>query len=241
MRPAHLRILVGVLALSLIHATASAKEDPDTEIARRHYDRGTQLYDAGQYREAVKEFEAANTLRPSPAFDYNMARCYDRLEEIAAAIAAYERYLAASATPGEDDEVRQRIVVLRQRLKPVRTSEPAAPAPAPSTAPLKIPSLSVTTRPESSGRRLSIAVPATFLALTVASFASAGALYAVSGQQYDDLVASGCGRTIACGGDRYGGTQMMEQAGIGLFIAGGVVAAVDVVLWAVWAKRRGGR
>jgi tetratricopeptide (TPR) repeat protein len=233
------RILVGLLALSLVHATAAAKEDPDTEIARRHYDRATQLYDAGQYRDAVQEFEAANKLRPSAAFDYNIARCYDRLEETAAAIEAYERYLAASTAATEDEEVRERITVLRQRLKTTKTS--ATPAPVPSTTPLKVPTLTLTAAPARSERRLSVAVPATLLALTVASFASAGALYAVSGSQYDDLVASGCGRTIACGSDRYGATQSMEQAGIGLFIAGGAVALVDVVLWAVWAKQRGGR
>jgi hypothetical protein len=222
-----MRVLVCMVALSVLCGVAAAKEDPDTEIARRHYDRATSLYDAGQYREAIEEFRAANKLRPSAALDNNIARCLDRLEETAAAIEAYERYLAGSTTPAEDDEVRQRIAVLRQRLKRARPQEPRPPPP---SAPLKAPPLA----PE---RRFSVALPASFLALTIATFAAGGALYGVSGTQYDDLVASGCGVSVACPEDRYGSTRLMEQAGIGLFVAGGAVAVVDVILWTVWAKQ----
>jgi tetratricopeptide (TPR) repeat protein len=214
-----------VLALSVMVGTAGAKEDPDTEIARRHYSQGLALYEAARYREAVVEFEAARKLRPSHAFDFNIARCYDRLEEPAAAIEAYQRYLAAPVPPEDAEEVRQRIEVLRQRLPRPPVQETVAPVETPRSQPPP-------PRP-----RLSVALPVSFLLATAVSAVTGGTLYAVSGQRYDNLVSSGCGRTVACSEDRYRSTRQMEQAGIGLLIAGGVLAAVDVVVWAVWAKR----
>jgi tetratricopeptide (TPR) repeat protein len=223
-----LRLLIGLAALLAVLGSAAAKEDPDTEIARRHYARGLTLYEAGQYREAVAEFEAARSLRPSAAFDYNIARCYDRLEQPAEAIVAYERYLAAPTTPEDAGEVRQRIAVLRRRVPP-----PTAPPPV--TTPTAMPPAAAT------DRRMGVALPVSFLVLTAASLATGGALYGVSGQRYDNLVSSGCGRTLVCTEDRYGSTQRMERAGIGLLIAGGVIAAADVVVWGLWAARRGRR
>ena len=67
-----------ILTLCLAGA-ARADVDPDTEVARRHFQRGSQLYDAGHYDEAIAAFEAAKQAKPLPAFDYNIGRAYDRL------------------------------------------------------------------------------------------------------------------------------------------------------------------
>lgn len=98
-------------------ARTVSPSDPDTEIARRHFARGTAFYNNEKYADAIGAFEKARKVKPLPAFDYNIARCLDRMERVAEAITEYERYLAAiSLTDPDTTEVRARIAVLRQRL-----------------------------------------------------------------------------------------------------------------------------
>ena len=102
------RLAVVVLGATLAASAASvrvwADESPDEEIARRHYDQGVDAYAARDYGRAIKEFEAARSYRPRPELDYNLARCFDRMERAADAIDAYEAYLAQVSTGDAADE-----------------------------------------------------------------------------------------------------------------------------------------
>jgi tetratricopeptide (TPR) repeat protein len=120
------RELVVVVLVLLLPCAAQAQVDPDTEIARRHFKTGSVLYDEGNYEKAREEFEAARRVRPLPAFDFNIARCLDRLERPREAIAAYERYLQSN--PEDADAVRERVQMLRSRLPVEPAVKPAAPS-----------------------------------------------------------------------------------------------------------------
>lgn len=122
-------------------AAPPADADPDTEIARRHFTRGTTLYDDGKYAEAIVEFEAAKKLKQSPALDYNIARCQDRREHLREAIDAYERFLAGAPGDADAPDVRARIAVLRQRLDEAERAK-APPAPR-EAAPTVVPAATV--------------------------------------------------------------------------------------------------
>jgi|SRR5579871_275848 len=120
--------------LLLLHSIAVADEpspepSPDELIAKGHYKRGVALYDAGNFAEAVKEFEAARAAKPLSAFDYNIARARARLGDAAGAIAAYERYLAAEPRAFDTDEIHARIALLRAKLTPPPSPPPPRPAP----------------------------------------------------------------------------------------------------------------
>jgi tetratricopeptide (TPR) repeat protein len=127
------RLLILLLALG---GVAQAQEDPDTEIARRHFRKGSEFYSANDYAAALKEFEAARRAFASPAIDYNIARCHDRLENYPLAIEYYERYLATAKDAPDAGEIARRIQALKQR---VAEEKPApAPAPAPVVAPAPV-------------------------------------------------------------------------------------------------------
>jgi hypothetical protein len=111
-------LLVAMLAVP--QSAARALDDPDTEGARRHFARGRQFYDAGDYRRALDEFQAAKRLRAAAGLDYNIARCYDRLEEYSQAIHHYELYVAADPRAADTTEVKARIATLRERLDEAR-------------------------------------------------------------------------------------------------------------------------
>ncbi len=115
-------LIVGLVGLPL---PASANEDPDTEVARRHFNDGRTYYDASEYQKALDEFEAARRVRPHPALDYNIARCLDRLERYQPAIDAYQRYIASN--PPDVAEMRERVNVLKERLATAPPPPPIAP------------------------------------------------------------------------------------------------------------------
>lgn len=113
LRPA----LFALAAFSLGPTAARADDDPDTEVAKRLFKQGVNLYAADQYAEALDAFEKARLAKPLPAFDFNIARCYDRLGRWNDALAAYERFVVKATDPAEVKEAQGRIAVLRDRVK----------------------------------------------------------------------------------------------------------------------------
>jgi tetratricopeptide (TPR) repeat protein len=109
-------LLVAALLVSSVAAPAHAFDDPDTEIARRHFELGRSAYDARDYRKALDEFLAAKRAKAAPALDYNIARCYDRLEDYPLAIKHYEIYVAGKPSITDQIEVNERIRTLRKRV-----------------------------------------------------------------------------------------------------------------------------
>jgi hypothetical protein len=115
-----------VITLLAVSGVAFAHEDPDTEVARRHFNAGRAFYDAADYERALDEFQQARRAKPHPALDFNIGRCLDRLERYQQAIAAYESY--AASEPPDALEIRARIVILKDRLKNVPPPAPPRPS-----------------------------------------------------------------------------------------------------------------
>jgi tetratricopeptide (TPR) repeat protein len=122
-----MRSLMVIVALVALPLPALALDDPDTEVARKHFEKGRVAYDSNDYATALKEFEAAKRAKGAPALDFNIARCHDRLENYAAAIEHYQLYV--SAQPGASDaaEVRARMGALKRRLDEASTRPPETP------------------------------------------------------------------------------------------------------------------
>jgi tetratricopeptide (TPR) repeat protein len=134
------RLLISLAVLGLSLPALAEQIDPDTEVARRHFERGSQLYEQQKYDEAINEFDQARQLKPLPAFDYNIARCHDRMGRWSEALAAYRRYIEAAPNEPDSDSVRERIKVLEPRV-----AQPAHPPP--STAVVAPPPTAAPSRP----------------------------------------------------------------------------------------------
>lgn len=137
------RLMVRVrwLVVALTLAPAGVRAD-DTELARAHFARGKQQYDAGKFTDAIRSFRAAAAIQGSPLLDYNIGRCQEKLGQIDEAIASYERYLAGKPDATNRAEVRAKLAELKKRKaagvpkdpyeelekRPPPASAPAAPA-----------------------------------------------------------------------------------------------------------------
>src|SRR5690242_17549674 len=49
------------------------------EAARKEYDEGAHAYEQGEYESALRHFQTAFHLAPSPVFWFNIGRCHERL------------------------------------------------------------------------------------------------------------------------------------------------------------------
>lgn len=229
------------LTLLLLSSVASAQPtmDPDTEVARREYGAGAALYESGKYELALEKFRAAEKIDPSPDFDYNIARCLDRLGRWQEAADSYERFVQARPDAPETAGLRERIRVLRARAPstpsppPAAPSSPSPPKPPPNASRATTPAL---TRGASSARRLRLA--AWIVGAGALGLAAAGA--GVYGSAYSDYAA----RRDACQGrcspaSLTGLRSTVESAQIGsgvLFGLAGAALIADVVLWTLSSR-----
>ncbi len=88
----------------------------DVEQARADFERGAALYRAGDFRAALAAFEAAQARAPAPQSLFNIARCQERLGQLADAVDSYTAYLAAATEAPDRAAVASRIQELRARL-----------------------------------------------------------------------------------------------------------------------------
>jgi tetratricopeptide (TPR) repeat protein len=115
-RMARTLVVLGMVLLSSL-SFAAPVDDPDTEVAKRLFKQGTTLYMDGKYEEALAAFERARLAKPLPAFDFNIAKCNDRLGRWPEALAAYERFAATTKDAEELADANARIPVLRERVR----------------------------------------------------------------------------------------------------------------------------
>jgi tetratricopeptide (TPR) repeat protein len=105
-----------MLALVVVTGLLLSAMPGDAEQARAEFERGAALYRAGDYRGALGAFEAAQSHRPAPESLFNIARCHERLGELADAVETYRAYLEASPSAPDRQEVAEHINDLQARL-----------------------------------------------------------------------------------------------------------------------------
>lgn len=117
-----------LMALLLACATPAWAQDSEiNQRAREYFLKGKKAYQQGLYEEAMKNFQMALAVRPSPILEYNIGRCHDKLGQHKAAITAYKRYLVFSPNAPNRKTVEARIAALKA-LQPRPEPPPVAPA-----------------------------------------------------------------------------------------------------------------
>lgn len=110
-------LVAGLLAVSAPLAAEPAAPPAATTLereqqARKHYEAGAAAFDAGQYHEAIAEFQAADELAPRAPLSFNIARAYELANDAAGALKYYREYLRREPAAPNAGVVRGRIADL---------------------------------------------------------------------------------------------------------------------------------
>ncbi len=88
------------------------------DAAKKHMERGQELYMQRKYDEAAEAFSAAYAIQPYGAFLYNEAVCHQKLGNNDKALTLFRKYLAADPSAPDADQVRDRIRRIEEASKP---------------------------------------------------------------------------------------------------------------------------
>jgi hypothetical protein len=193
-----LRAIAGTAITFLVLAVSSAAlgQEPDESGARLHFRTGASYYEAGEYADALREFERAYALSHRADLFYNLSLCHERLGDIEQAAHYLERFLAEAAEVPNRSNLEIRLAHFREQIearalaaqqaaaeRDARAEETPAPEVAPPTAP-----------PAPAGPNVG--------AIASFSVAAAGvigaAIFAPLAFAEDASLAGGCGATGSC-------------------------------------------
>ncbi|HEX2568366.1 MAG TPA: tetratricopeptide repeat protein [Polyangia bacterium] len=113
------RWLGWILLLLALSSPARAQ----TADAKKHYQQGEKLYGAGQYAEAIKEFDLAYKLSKRPAILFNIARIYTKMGDEESAIRYLQQYLEADPRAADAASVRDDIAARQKALEEARAKK----------------------------------------------------------------------------------------------------------------------
>ena len=115
---------------------APTAEDPTMASAKQHFAAGRAAYAANDFPTAIREFKAAEALRPSPVLAYNIGLANEKLGRRKVAVKYYQRYLETSPKAANRAEVEARISSLEaqlgqqpQSVQPMDSSQDNPPPP----------------------------------------------------------------------------------------------------------------
>jgi len=84
-----------IVAMLLVSPPVSRADEarPTLQLARKHFELGSDYYNIGKYALAIEQFEKAYGLEPLPELLYNIAKCHELLADTPRAIKSYRLYL----------------------------------------------------------------------------------------------------------------------------------------------------
>jgi hypothetical protein len=113
------RAALSGIAVALLLAPAFTREalaDTPRDRARSHYGKGKALYESGDYKAAIAEFAAADSIEPAPLLEFNIALCYERLGDSKEAVRRYRVYLERKPNAANRGEVEIKVKRLEAEI-----------------------------------------------------------------------------------------------------------------------------
>lgn len=115
------------IAFVVLFAFPHVARADDVKAAREHFERGTRLYDLGQYAGAAKEYEAAYEAKDDPALLFNCGQAYRGARNPEKAIVFFKSFLRKMPDAPNRAEVEARIAELQRVIEMQRHSNSQPP------------------------------------------------------------------------------------------------------------------
>jgi hypothetical protein len=117
-----LTLLIAFSSISPLVSRASAQQAPAAaptsearDRARIAYGSGQTAFRAGNFAEALTQFETAYAAVPNPIVFKSIAECHERLGHVREAVTAFERYLNETTSINDRAAIEARVAGLRSR------------------------------------------------------------------------------------------------------------------------------
>lgn len=107
-----LGLVVAALCVAALGSPASAEAQ---DRARLHFEAGASYYEAGDYEDALREFNRSFELSQEPKLYYNFSLCHAQLGRYEQAAEELERYLEQVTNIENRGNLERRLVNLRER------------------------------------------------------------------------------------------------------------------------------
>lgn len=109
-------ITAALLLLSSLPLSTASAQVGDQDRARLHFQAGASYYEAGDYEDALREFQRSYELSQKPELFYNLSLCYQQLGDLEQAASFLERYLAEVADIPNRPNLERRLENFRERM-----------------------------------------------------------------------------------------------------------------------------
>ncbi len=139
-RSLYLTLLLGLAGLALARPAQATPTPDDKAAARVHYEKGTRLYNLGDFIAAADEYKEAYKIVAEPVILYNIAQFYRMAKNYDQALFFYRSYERNLTNPAAKREV-------ETRIHKVELLMAAAPRPDEPTTTKSEPSPTATTKP----------------------------------------------------------------------------------------------
>jgi tetratricopeptide (TPR) repeat protein len=128
MAPARIAALTiaALAAAALMPARATAAKSEAEREAKAHFQAGETHFKAGEFDEALKEYQAGYEAKPLPGFLVNIAQCQRRLGDLKAARASYQKFVLVAPDSPLVPKVRSMIAEIDGLLANAEGEKPAA-------------------------------------------------------------------------------------------------------------------
>ena len=111
--------MLGILIAALFLAPPTEAQKKE---AKAHFEQGRSYYDNGAYDDALREYQAAYKLMPTPPFLFNIAQCYRLKGDKQNAVDYYQKFLDKAPDSPVADEARDYIAKLKLQMELDRKS-----------------------------------------------------------------------------------------------------------------------
>lgn len=225
--------LCGLLALAGARETFAAGPE---DRAQAHATSGKAHFEAGNFEDALRAFQAAHAEVPKPAYLYNIAQCYSRLGDDDRTIEFLNKYLEAEPNAEDRKAIERWLETLEKKKAPPpavqETREEKPPARLDQEKPAEQPPITAETTPLEPKSRLF-----TYIAGgTAVAALGAATIFGLSARSEYNALEAGCGATPAgCSEAEIGGAKRPAVRANVLFVVGGVLATAAIALWFVEA------
>ena len=124
------------ILIVLFAATAADAKPKGKQSVKAHMERAAQAHKSGKFDVALGELQAAYAIDPQPKLLYAIAQVHAKLDNCAAAIEYYEKYLETESNRQKQAVVRQAIGACKEKLDTASTEPPPVEPAAIETSPV---------------------------------------------------------------------------------------------------------